>query len=484
MELSRFQKFRGTKKMHCKLNSWKEKAKERRHKNESFKKRIRELTKSRDNWKEKYKIAKLEKDSLKKELAKKNTTTTHKIKRHSYTSEEISFCVNLKEVGGCSYRSCLKVLELLLLLGILEFRKPSASSIRNWCIKLGYHKVHQKCKSPTSDWVLIVDESVSVGSEKILLLIGVNLSDYQFDGPLKMQQVEVLAIRIKRSWKAEEISEVVEQVLQRDYRFKYACSDNGNNLRKTLKMNNIIHIEDCGHCFGKILEKRYKKEDVYQEFSSKKSLFKKQNLLSQYAVFLPPQQRTKGRFMNLWSTCKWAKKLVSIAKAMADETTKKDTYEKIKWILDFEDFIDQLHKEQQLINRLNEILKTGGLSEKSIKTCEEAIQESGLKENFTKELQGYLERNFEKIQRQGRVICSSDIIESIFGKFKNHLSKNAMSGLTEGSLTIANYGKLTTPKSIQQPMEETRIVDILKWREENLPISMLRKKAAMFKNVG
>lgn len=470
--------------MHCKLNSWKEKAKERRLKIESLKKRIKELTKSRENWKEKYKLEKLEKESIKQELASRNKRESNKVSRHSYTSEEISFFVNLKEIGGCSYRSCLKIIELLLLLGVLEFRKPSASSIRNWCIKLGYHKVHQKCQSPKSDWVLIVDESVSVGSEKILLLLGINLADYHFDGPLKMQQVEVLAIRIKRSWKAEEISEVVEQVLQRDYRFKYACSDNGNNLRKMLKMNNIIHIEDCGHYFGKVLEKRYKKDDVYQDFSSKKSLFKKQNLLSQYAVFLPPQQRTKGRFMNLWSTCKWAKKLVSIAKNMASEVRKEDTYEKIKWILDFEDFIEQLYREQQLINRLNEILKKEGLSEKSIKACEEAIKRSDLKEDFTKELQGYLERNFEKVQRQGSVICSSDIIESIFGKFKNSLSKNAMSGLTEGSLTIANYGKLTTPTSIRQPIEETRMVDILKWREENLPISMLRKKANIFKNVG
>jgi len=85
---------------------------------------------------------------------------------------------------------------------------------------------------------------------------------------------------------------------------------------------------------------------------------------------------------------------------------------------------------------------------------------------------------------KGVWLCSSDIIESMFGTFKNRLAKNSAGGLTEGCLSIANYGKYFQPKDVIAPMENTKTIDILKWREENLPISMLRKRAAIFKNTG
>ena len=351
-------------------------------------------------------------------------------------------------------------------------------------LKLGYQKVHEECAMGQPNWALILDESISVGSEKILLLLGVDMKRYKFGEPLNMRQVQVLDIRIKRSWKADEITPVIKEISARGYQFKYACSDNGNNLRKALEIRNIVQIEDCGHYFGNILEKRYKTNETYLKFSQKRGLFRKQNLLSQYAVFLPPQQRSKGRFMNLWPICKWACELLKIAKEFKKNGLSKNALEKIEWILDFEEFINQLYKEQELINQLNKILKCKGLCKKSIKECKSIIKNSAQEEAFTNQLEVYLNSNFEKMGNQGILLCSSDIIESMFGKFKYRIAKNSSGDLTAGCLSIANYGKFFQPDSIIEPMENTTMIDISKWREKNLPISMLRKKAAIFKNAG
>lgn len=475
--------------MDGKLHRWKEKAKERRKKIEALKKRVKEIIASRDNWKHKYQCLQKEYNKLLKAEGAKQLNHTQ-VKHHTYSAEEISLYANLYYLGGCSYRGCIKVIQVLLLSGILEFRQPSPSSIRNWIIKLGYDKVHERssiskeCSHSESDWVLILDESISVGSEKILLLLGVDVGKYKFGQPLNMSQVQVLSIRIKRSWKADEIFPVLEEIESRGYKFKNACSDNGNNLCKALKKKEILQIEDCGHYFGNILERRYKKHEIYLEFSKMRGLFRKQNLLSQYAVFLPPQQRSKGRFMNLWPICKWAYELLEIAKEPKKNGIDEDALAKIEWILDFEDLIRQLYKEQELINQLNKILKHNGLSKKSIKTCKSILKKSGLEEKFTSQFEAYLDNNYQKMGGKGVWLCSSDIIESMFGTFKNRLAKNSAGGLTEGCLSIANYGKYFQPKDVIAPMENTKTIDILKWREENLPISMLRKRAAIFKNTG
>ena len=487
MQVSNAYKIRGMLQTELKLLAWREKAKERRIKIWALTKRLQEVIEGRENYKAKYKALKIENECLKKELrqsSKVSNASKTKVKHHSYSAEEISFFLNLRTIGGCSFRGCLRVLKVLNLILELNIGRPSPSTIRLWEIKMGYQKIQQQCKDVTSDWVLILDESVHVGSQKILLLIGVNLGNYIFSAPLIMQDVEVLGIWINSSWKAEEIKPVIDSVLKRNYKFRYCCCDNGNNLRKVLRMSKMIHIEDCGHCLGNLLEKKYKKDLKYQEFNAQKTRFIKQNLLSKYALFLPPKQRRKGRFLNLWPTCKWAMKVFQLAQSWQQKRVKSNDFEKIKWILDFEELIKNLHKEQALINGINKILKTEGLSEESKNKCEELIKESEVNPYIKGEIGDYLERNLNKLPQAQTVICSSDIIESIFGKLKNKLAENSSSGLTEGSLAMANYGQKITEQAAKNGMEEVKIVEINEWRKNNLPISLQRQKRDIFKNTG
>ena len=471
-------------KTESKLNSWREKAKKRRVKIWALEKRIKEVIVGRENWKQKYQALKLENARLQKELKSSFKEEKTKIKHHAYSAEEISFFLNLRTIGGCSLRGCLRVMQVLYLVLGLNMKRPSPSTIRLWEIKLGYAKIQAKCEDTTSDWVLIFDESVNIGSEKMLLLIGVNLGEYKFDAPLDIQNVDVLGIWINSSWKGVQIKPVIDSAIERNYNFKYCCSDNANNLRSALKMSDIIHIEDCGHSLGRVLERKYKKDSIYKKFSAQKTLFMKQNVLGKYAIFLPPKQRSKGRFMNLWSTCKWGMRMVYLAENWKKEGLTMDQFKKIKWILNYKEFIEILHKEQSIINGVNKLLKHNGLSELIQQKCEDLMKSSDVSESFKDEIRAYLKRNLSKLSEEKSIICSSDIIESIFGKLKNKLAQNSSSGLTEGSLSIANYGNQVTPEEVKKAMEEVTIVDIDNWRKDNLPESVLRRKRKLFKNTG
>lgn len=52
------------------IEIWKSRAIERREENKALKKRIKEITQSRDNWKNKYKDTKIQKDLYESELNK------------------------------------------------------------------------------------------------------------------------------------------------------------------------------------------------------------------------------------------------------------------------------------------------------------------------------------------------------------------------------------------------------------------------------
>lgn len=473
---------RGKSKICTKLLSWKEKAKSRRKVINRQKRRIINLVEKRQLLKSENYQLKQSNIALKKALDLQKRGSITQVKHHSYSAEIIQLCVQLRTQAGCSYRGCIEVLSILVMLLNLELKIPCFTSIRNWELKLGYQQV-QRTVNPIEKWALIIDESINIGNHKLLLLIGINLSKYKFVKALSLSDVEVLEIRVSKSWKAEEITEVVNSVKRRGFNFEYSCCDNGNNLRKLLKMIDLVHIEDCGHALGNWLERRYKKDEKFLSFCAKTTAVKRQLIMSKYAEYAPPKHRTKGRFLNLSAISKWAKQLLFIAKEYQQKGIQKDALEKINWIFDYQDFILNLEEEQTLINDVNSLLKNEGLSNKTIVKCQQVISQSQVDKGLKEHLLEYVKRNKDKLPKIEQIICSSDIIESIFGKFKYNTSKNPNGAITEGCLSVANYGKNFEISEIKNAMEQTRIVDIGKWRDENLPVSMQQKKRKLLKNV-
>lgn len=466
---------RGKSKISTKINPWKEKAKERSKIIAYQKKRISEIIEGRIGWKVKYFELRKCYEAQQKELEKLRGLQNTSIEYHSYSGEVMQLCLQLRTQAGCSFRSCIKVLQILVVLLNLEIKIPSYSSVRNWEIKLGYQQIQEQA-NPSDKWVLIIDESISIGNQKMLLLIGVNIGNYSFTQALRLSDIKVLAIRLSKSWKAPEIEQVVEEVGSRGYQFEYCCCDNGNNLRKLLKTLDLVHIEDCGHSLGNWLKNKYKEEEVFQSFCTQTTKVKRQLILSKYAEYVPPKHRTKGRFLNLSAIAVWAKKLLFLAKQYEQTGKNKAAFEKIKWILAYESFIIELNKEQALINKVNKVIKNKGLSDSTIVECEELIESSQADKQLKEYIRDYLKRNRNKLPNLAQIICSSDIIESMFGKFKYNTSKSPNGAITEGCLSVANYGKKFEINEIKNAMEQVRIADIKNWRKENLPISTQQKR--------
>ncbi len=474
---------RGISKSDTKLSSWKEKAKERRKRLDSQRRRIRELKKSREGWKSKYRSEKLRADRLSKQLATADRERSARPRGHKYTTEAIQLCVQLREKGNCSLRGCVQILAVLSLMFRLTSIRPSPSSIRNWEVKMGYYQITE---SPVEKepWAVMLDESISVGRQKMLLMIGIKLKGYQFGKAPGFGDVHILGIWLGTSWKSEQIAKEVEGLVHRGYDIRYAISDNGNNLRKSLRISGIPRVEDCTHSLGKLMEHRYKSDSEHLAFTKRAALFKRQVNLSDFAQYMPPKQRVKGRFLNLSSISRWATKLLGLAQQYQQGQGHKEAFEKIKWVLEYSGFIVGLRHHQELLNGIFRILKPEGLCRKTYRKCLELLETGKVGTGFKEKIKAYLERNMKVVPEFKQVICCSDIIESIFGKLKNRVSSNPEVGMTESCLAISNSCSSMDKTKVKKAMEKVRMVDIQDWRKDNLPISLQQKKNRLFKKTG
>lgn len=480
---------RGNTKQKTKEKKWKKKALSYSKEKEKLRIKVRNLERSKSTWKEKCRGLRLEVNEQKliiKKLNKKNglhvENKRKKIKHHSYDTFEIGLCLHLRRFSNISYRSCVEVIYVLSIVLDLHFFRPSINSIRNWEMKMGYKELQQN-GNLSEEWAIILDESIMVGQQKMLLILGVNLTVYNFEDALNFEDVKVLGLHIGKSCKGEDVSRAIEEIKARNFNIKYAVCDNGNNLSKGLEMSKLDKIEDCTHALGLLLEKRYEKDELFIAFSKASILFKRQIVLSKYSVFIPPVQRSKARFLNLTQLSKWSLKLLKLSKQYSKTTKNQTEYKKISWIEEHELIIKDVYNYQQKVNEILKILKTKGLNAKSKKECEGLLNGRKIDAEFKRNIRAYLNRNFSKLDKELiKVICCSDIIESKFGHLKNKMSSNKNVGFTAGSLGIAIPHLIISDDEIKSNLEAVKLKEIWKWEEENLEESILKKKKRLFKS--
>ena len=80
----------------------------------------------------------------------------------------------------------------------------------------------------------------------------------------------------------------------------------------------------------------------------------------------------------------------------------------------------------------------------------------------------------------GIFLGCSDIIESIFGKYKNFSGKSSMKEIGRAVLTIPAFVGKIKHNEVKQAMESISAKDVSKWQKENIGISFLSKRKEAF----
>ena len=97
-----------------------------------------------------------------------------------------------------SFRGLSKVLATFNLYLNLELSSPSFSTTMLWIKKIGYFQL-QLPKEKADDWIIILDESIGIGQEKVLVVLGIRRSHIDFSRPLMLQDMEPITVKSRKS---------------------------------------------------------------------------------------------------------------------------------------------------------------------------------------------------------------------------------------------------------------------------------------------
>lgn len=363
----------------------------------------------------------------------------------------------------------------------ITLKVPTHVTIGNWVKKVGYYQL-LKPKEKAEDWVIIIDESIQIGAEKLLLILGIRSINIDFSRPLNFSDVLPIVQISKSGWNAQKVKIELEKAKEILGSIKYAVSDKGSSINKGLKLCGIPHIHDITHRIANILKKVYKKDSEFESYVDKVTSLRLQIQQTKWAYLLPPQQRSQSRFLNLKPVMKWGLMILEYLKKDEYQNEAIEIKEKLVWVLAHESFIKEINLILDAIDKIFKLIKNTGLNKESEKKCNQYLEglESTKCQIIKEEIMNYFKEVRVTINGEEKILCTSDIIESSFGLYKNTISKNALNGITNLSLCIpANTNKID-PIEIRQIMEKVNFKMISNWTKENLGESILKRRKKVF----
>jgi uncharacterized protein YoxC len=471
--------------------SYKQKLRQSRQKARDLAKRNRDLTKRKDYYKSRTKelTQELQKE---KDLKQKGClgVSDRSIAKHHYTEMLVKLTVGLVMVCGCSLRSTVKIIEFLNeLLGWHLPSIPCFRTVQNWLEKSGYAVYTEPKKEEFSEgYACIVDESMMMGGQKLLLTLGV-LPSKSSETALTFGDVTVLDMSVQSSWNSAGVSGVLTSITSTlEQSPTYVISDNASILCKAFCDNHYVHVQDVGHTIALSLEHVYKEDDLFKEMVKEIAAVKSREVMRPTAYLLPPKQRTIARFMNISDTMDWAAKVLLMLPLLT-----KEEQNVFDFLNQYRDLIAEWQELVATINPLLKRLKEKGLSVQTMETSLEDIKrlQHSSRERLRK-VGNALAQYFQELKRklpkeETTWHCSSDIIESLFGYYKNRKSPNPMNGVTKQILWLPLTTAIDSKNGVlhlnfKEYLEKNTLANINKWRESHLPKNQTLKRKNVLKN--
>jgi hypothetical protein len=388
--------------------------------------------------------------------------------------------VKQKLKTSASFRAV--ILSYLVTSAGFEFEEgiPTYTTLLNWIHKLGYYQLTRE-KEKADDWIIILDESIQMGTDKALVLFGIREREIKFERPLEFTDLTPLKIKSREHWDGELIKEILNEVKDELGGIKYAVGDYGSDIKKGLAMAGIPHIHDITHKIALILEGLYKNDERYKGLTEKMSDMRIKLTQSDIAYIIPPKQRKKSRYQNIKTISDWGKKTLGFLNNSIDIKANNA----LEWIKEYGPFIEDLSDLNDVIKNIEKEVKANGLSDETIEKSNEYLSQlDTLNGNqFSETLNDYFRNSRNILPGLKRILCTSDIIESAFGKYKNYVTNNPMAGITNLVLSIAAFTLSVNKEVIKQALEATRMNDIKKWTKENIGKTLFQRRREAFSYV-
>ena len=397
-------------------------------------------------------------------------------------------CVRLVVFDNCSLRGAAAVTgEFATFHGL---KPPSHVSIQNWVLKCGVERL-TGCVERRRDWVLILDHTVEFGTQKCLLVLGLPLEKFRRNG-CRVSHADVTGIGtvVGDKMNAAKVTETLKRLTAAAGAPVQIVTDHGSDIKKgvedfiaTLPVK-PVYTYDITHKTAVILKRLLKDDAAWERFVRNCVDAKRLVLQTEMGHLAPPKPSDKARWLNLDAYATWAEALAVHIASVRRDPSRHEEAERLGTFFGWLDgFLPELARWGMIVKVLQaakDEVKANGLDKggkaRFVKGLEKLAGGGGIAQEVIEELLRFFEEQTAPLPDGNKWLGTSDIIESVFGKYKRFSQRSSIKGVGKMILTIPVFTGSLTMTKLGQAMETVRGNEVTKWVNDNLGVSLFAKR--------
>jgi hypothetical protein len=361
----------------------------------------------------------------------------------------------------------------------LDVAVASYYSVRLWLMRLGLHQLSRP-KTQADDWMWIVDHTMQLGERKCLILVAIRQSAWDPDNRiLSHEDVEPIELAPVTESNAKVVYRQLKALVAKTGVPRAIVSDAGSDLHAGIERFQQTYprtawLYDIKHKTACLLKHALDGDAAWQDFAAKAHRFKQQVSLTPLAALAPPQQRSKARWMNVDVLVDWAREsllLLDRPKAIRAAGLKRKQVEaKLGWLRTFVPHVRRWGEMLSVVGTVEHYVRHEGIHSQAADELAAALPKPTTPAacRLRKQLLEFVRLQGQQAKEGERLLGSSEVLESIIGRFKHLAGERGQHGLTGMVLGIgALVGKLAV-HTVQTAMTEITTGEVWAWCRTHL----------------
>jgi len=415
---------------------------------------------------------------------------------HQFGAGLIALFADLVLKAATSQRAAAGVLQLVAPYIPGLSRVPCANAGRLWLMRLGLFELLRK-KEVAKDWVWIMDHTVQLGPHKCLVIVGVRLSVWRRKkAPLEHEDLSLLNLTPMQQSTAAAVAEQLEATRKEMGVVPAAVlSDEGAELKsgmtlfreQSVEARRVPHVLDIKHKVAILLKRELHDDTTWQSFVTRTNRTKLQTTLTELAFLVPPSLRAKARYMNLDTLVDWGTRALAYLDDPRDlpgqTIDRKRLQQKLGWLAEYRSNLVAWAELLSVAKHAVSYVRRKGYHRHAAKELKKHMLPLVRTPGGRRMQAGILEfvREQSRGTKKGRpVLGSSEVLESLLGKYKRIQGTHSKGGMTGSLLNIGAAVFKKTSDTIQKALEAAPVAAVGNWIRDHLGLTIPAQQAFAF----
>jgi hypothetical protein len=379
--------------------------------------------------------------------------------------------------AGCSLRGAAAAMATFFARFFDSITTPCFSTIRAWLLRVGLYAL-TKPLDRTKPWLWLIDHTIQIGTQKILLILGCPMDQVPFgQRALQLSDLQLVALVPMEISNGDTVEcELENAALRRTGVPRLIVSDQGSDLLKGIGDYREIrpktfHVPDAAHYGANLLKHAWNDQPRWQSFGQQLQDTSSKLRQTKAAYLLAPRMRPKARFMNVDAQLRFAGRLLKHLDSAAPQAKALEYY---GWLTEFRDDLARWQREHGLVQTAIELVRVDGLHTDTGPLLEKAWGEIGPNEGEARiaaKLREYVATHQPTTSGE-RFVASTEILESSFGKLKRIEGQQSQDGVTGLVLAMGAMVGNPTEAELKEALEATPQKKVDGWLDRTLGRTM------------